>query len=377
MPMTPPPIDAFPWQREALRSALAGCATLPHALLISSAPGYGAGQFASALAAALLCESGAVLADAKACGHCAACGWMLAGHHPDFRLLGLDTGEEEGAVAGDGAAESESGSATLQAAPRAGSKSASTPSKSGAGVKRRPEIKIDDVRGLGNFAILGASRAGRRVILINPADRLNLAAANALLKMLEEPTPGVHFLLATESSAKLLATVRSRCVSLNLKTPSAELVRQWLSASAALSAEVAQHSLDSCGGAPVAALAMLDAGQTQTHQTVLAAISSIPQADPLDVAQRLESIAPAIWVPILQRWIEDLARACAGAPARSRSSDYRRLVAIAARSNPVALSQFAQFLTAQRKAVDHPLNPKLFSEAILVAFSASFSPRQA
>ena len=113
MPITPPPIDAFPWQSEALRSALAGCATLPHALLISSAPGYGAGQFASALAAALLCESGAVLADAKACGHCAACGWMLAGHHPDFRLLGLDTGEEEGAVAGDGAAESESGEAAL------------------------------------------------------------------------------------------------------------------------------------------------------------------------------------------------------------------------------------------------------------------------
>jgi DNA polymerase-3 subunit delta' len=195
--------------------------------------------------------------------------------------------------------------------------------------------------------------------------------------MLEEPTPGVHFLLATESSAKLLATVRSRCVSLNLKTPSAELVRQWLSASAALSAEAAQYSLDSCGGAPVAALEMLDAGQTQAHQTVLAAISSIPQADPLDVAQRLESIAPAIWVPILQRWIEDLARVCAGAPARSRSLDYRRLVAIAARSNPVALSQFAQFLAAQRKAVDHPLNPKLFAEAIFVAFSASFSPRQA
>jgi len=73
------------------------------------------------------------------------------------------------------------------------------------------EIKIDQVLGLMNFFSLGSHRGGLRVVLLYPAESINVFAANALLKSLEEPPAGVVFILVTARIDRLLPTIISRC----------------------------------------------------------------------------------------------------------------------------------------------------------------------
>lgn len=78
--------------------------------------------------------------------------------------------------------------------------------------KRFPQIiPIDEVRRLKNFLSLSSGDDGRRVVIVDTADELNLNAANALLKSLEEPPGRTLFLLITSAPGRLLATIRSRC----------------------------------------------------------------------------------------------------------------------------------------------------------------------
>src|SRR5690606_7707449 len=72
-------------------------------------------------------------------------------------------------------------------------------------------ITVDEVRKLGSFLHLSAPDGGRRAVIVDPADEMNPQAANALLKMLEEPPPGVTFLLVSHAPSRLLPTIRSRC----------------------------------------------------------------------------------------------------------------------------------------------------------------------
>lgn len=84
--------------------------------------------------------------------------------------------------------------------------------------KLKTVITVDEVRKLRNFLHLSAADGGRRAVIVDPADEMNLNAANALLKMLEEPPAGVVFLLVSHRPAGLLPTIRSRCRELRLAT---------------------------------------------------------------------------------------------------------------------------------------------------------------
>ena len=151
-------IDIFPWQRTTLAELIARGSTLPHALLIHGRRGIGKVEFATLLAQSLLCESPEP--DGIACGKCNACGWFREGNHPDFRQLLPE------ALAEDDAA---------QEATEADVKDK----------KKSKEIKIDQIRAISDFMTLSTHRDGYRVLLIHPAESMNLAAANALLKTLE------------------------------------------------------------------------------------------------------------------------------------------------------------------------------------------------
>ncbi|CUH40576.1 DNA polymerase III subunit tau [Jannaschia seosinensis] len=82
------------------------------------------------------------------------------------------------------------------------------------GKKLATQITVDEVRRLGGF--FGLSSGGRRVVIVDPADDLNPSAANALLKLLEEPPTGATLLLVSHQPARLLPTIRSRCRVLRL-----------------------------------------------------------------------------------------------------------------------------------------------------------------
>src|SRR5690606_4245154 len=146
--------------------------SLAHALLLAGSPGAGKRRTAEALAQGLLCETPRTGREGGlACGACSGCRWFEAGNHPDFRLVSLL--EKDGKLAW--------------------------------------EISIDQVRQLEDFAGLSAFRDGARVVLVDPAETLSVPAANALLKLLEEPGGRTWFLLVTHRPDSLPATVRSRC----------------------------------------------------------------------------------------------------------------------------------------------------------------------
>ena len=135
---------------------------MPQALLLIGARHLSVGYFANHLAMLLLCQ----VPDAP-CGTCATCHLLQAGTHPDLQIICPET--------------------------------------------KNGTIKIDQIRVLQDTVYLSPKCGHRRVILIDPADKMNVASANALLKILEEPPPTVYFILVAEQLGTLPATILSRC----------------------------------------------------------------------------------------------------------------------------------------------------------------------
>ena len=226
-PELPASLELPSWLAASLAELLRQRERLPHALLIEGPAGIGKGLLASAFAAALLCES--ANHQRGACQRCPACGWYRSGNHPDFRRLSPKTDEE-------GRPE-------------------------GRSERSRREIKIDQVRGLAEFVALGAHRAGRKIVIVEPASALNVTAANALLKTLEEPDRATLFLLVAARGAPVPATIRSRCVAFPVATPTRDQSLGWLCER--LPAEEragAQRWLDLADGAPLTALGFTEPG---------------------------------------------------------------------------------------------------------------------
>lgn len=259
----------------------------PHAILLSGAAGLEIPQLADQFAASLLCETPG---EAGACGTCAACNWFALGNHPDYRLLRPDADADD-----DGEAPAAKGK----------------PSK---------EIRIEQVRALGDFLNVGTHRAGHRVIVIQPAEAMNRNTANALLKSLEEPAPGTVFILVSSEIDALLPTLRSRCQNIPVPLPARETALRWLTAQGVRDAE---RWLDRAGGAP--ALAREIAGGAEGRLLALLedqfsrrrAFDSRKAAAEVEKLLRahdeLEMIAVVNWT---QRWIVDEALMQHGLPPR-------------------------------------------------------------
>src|SRR6185436_8899752 len=112
-------------------------------------------------------------------------------------------------------------------------------------------IKIDQVRAVADFVSLTTHRAGFRVLVVRPAEAMQPAAANALLKTLEEPPPSTIIALVSDRPSRLLATIRSRCRQLALPMPARDAALAWLKAQGIANAETA---LAIAGGAPLLAV---------------------------------------------------------------------------------------------------------------------------
>jgi DNA polymerase-3 subunit delta' len=139
---------------------------MSHAWLFTGPPGSGRSNIAKAFAASLICQE-------KGCGSCEACKTALAGTHPDVELVDVS------------------------------------------GLS----IKTDEIREIVSRSSWGASTSNWRVVVIEDCDRMTEAAANALLKALEEPGASTIWLLCAPTLHDVLPTVRSRCRHLSLKTP--------------------------------------------------------------------------------------------------------------------------------------------------------------
>lgn len=201
----------YPWQVRAWTQLVQARAEgrLGHAYLVAGAPGLGKLELAQRFAALALCEDDADRD--TSCGRCRGCLLMAAGNHPDFRLL--QPAEE------------------------------------------RRAILIDQVRELAEFYALKSHYAGARPVIIEPADGMNHAAANALLKLLEEPPPGALLLLVASRPGLLPATIASRCQRILLRAPPWPERLAWLESRLAVAERPSIAGDASLRGAPLELLA--------------------------------------------------------------------------------------------------------------------------
>jgi DNA polymerase-3 subunit delta' len=146
-------------------------------------------------------------------------------------------------------------------------------------------IPVDEVRRVKSFLGLTAGQGAWRVVLVDSADELNLNAANALLKSLEEPPQRALFLLVSSQPGRLLPTVRSRCRRLDLQPLAPQALRQ--AAQAALAAEQMQSPDDAAWaqlerlseGSVRRALQLATGGGLELHGKIEAIFAGLPKVD--------------------------------------------------------------------------------------------------
>lgn len=272
----PAPFDAplAPWQQRAFDQAAAAvdAGRLGHALLFCGPAGLGKRHVAERLARRLLCRERAPGGDA--CGRCRGCQLFAVRHQAD-----------PAEVRPDGSPSHPWGHAGHPDATFIGH--AVNP-KTG---KPRGEIVIEQVRALSERLALTPQFGGAQVALLDPADEINHAAANALLKTLEEPQPGRHLWLVSAVPARLSATIRSRCQRVEFRLPPRAEAAAWLSAQGH-PAGAADEALQAARGHPGLAHAWLRDGGLALRREV---------ADDLE---RLRS-GRAAPVALAQRWVAD------------------------------------------------------------------------
>ncbi|HEY0333676.1 MAG TPA: DNA polymerase III subunit delta' [Stenotrophomonas sp.] len=196
-----------PWQQRAYDQAVAAldAGRLGHGLLICGPAGLGQRELASRLAVHVLCHGVEDKARARYEQ------LIAAGTHPDLQWVSF------------------------------------IPNRTGD--KLRTEIIIDQVREVSQRLSLTPQYGVAQVVVIEPADAINRAACNALLKTLEEPSPGRYLWLVSAEPARLPATVRSRCQRLELKLPPRQEALAWLSGQG-FAAGAAEEALDAARGHP-------------------------------------------------------------------------------------------------------------------------------
>lgn len=332
--------ELYPWLQDAWQSLHGLRARLPNALLLKGAKGIGKQDIAVTFAQSLLCESPS--ADGMPCCECDSCHWFEQGSHPDFRLVQPDALSDS-----DESNEKES---------------TKKPSR---------EISVDQIRALSNFANMSAHRGGYRIVLVHPAESMNINSANALLKTLEEPTEKLLFILVTHKPQQLLPTILSRCLSLVVNTPSREVGAAWLKQQGVTDPEKA---LAQSGFAPLLALHWAEEGEgTEDINILLSAIQRPAQMDALALADKLQRSAPALVVHCLQQWCYDLASAKMTGQVRYFPEQTEVLKKLSANVSSMTLLRYQKELQVAKREAFHPLNPKLQFESILLSYRQVFA----
>lgn len=311
----------YSWH-QAVWSRLQGAGAdgrLPHALLFSGAEGCGHEALMQSLVKSLLCLTPVTGEAGQACGVCRSCQVFESGAHPDYKFIAVPVDKQV--------------------------------------------ISVDQIRGLNHFLELSRSYSPSRVVLIHEADRMNVNAANSLLKSLEEPSSDTHILLFSSGASTLLPTIRSRCQQIRLPLPTPEQALAWLGAQSLT--QNPELLLRLAGGRPLSALD-LDSGE-------LIAARKLWQQQLLSVISRDKSIAEigSEWAKQSKGQLLDwqlstihiaLRQSMAGTGGAEPESDVSAMHKVLSGRNLWAL--YDQLLEMKGLAT-HPLNNQLFAENML------------
>ena len=329
----------LPWQVDAARAALANRSGWPHALLLYGPRGIGKHALALHFAQGLLCET--PRADGLACGVCPGCRYAMAGQHPDLMRIELQVIDPE-----DGTLALVDG------------------------------IAVDRIRALTEFVQLTSHRQRAKVAVIAPAERMNPAAANALLKTLEEPPPDTYLILVSDQPGRLAPTILSRCRRMAAPLPAPDAARAWLAANGVDAPDLV---LAQAAGAPLAAIMHADVGIQAERRAWLAALEMPRRLSIPALAARIDAGGKderkprlALAVDWLIAWTSDMARIAAGDTARQNPDAAEALGRLASQVAPIALFRYHRSLLQRRAMLFHPLQPRLVAEALLIDYKALF-----
>ena len=313
----------LPWLDAAVDATLAH--QRGHATLLHASPGIGAFEFGLELARGWLCEG----VGRRPCGTCGSCRLIEGRVHPDlFVLLPEIQRRERGWPLGDDKLDGED-------------------------AKRKPsrQIKIEAVRALIDWSTKTSARGRGKVALLHPAEAINLFAASALLKTLEEPPGGTRLILTAADPSALLPTVLSRCQRVRLPPPSAAEGTAWL---AARSVALPEALLAGCVGRPLDAWALAQAGVDG------AAWAALPGAVARGQTQALSSWPVPTWLDALHKLCHDAMARCVGGSTR-----YFAEADVPKAASLEALLAWARELDRVARHADHPWNEGLLLDALV------------
>ncbi|VAW78873.1 DNA polymerase III delta prime subunit [hydrothermal vent metagenome] len=264
--------DLYPWQLadwQALRQYQTNNA-LPHAILLTGKKGLAKLQLAALWAKTLLCESTLTAElssnESKACGSCPACALYQAETHPDFLFV--------------------------------------EPSEQG------KAIKVDQIRHIVEYVSLTRSRGSIRVIIISPAETMNVNAANSLLKTLEEPPENTLLILVSSTPDVLPATIRSRCQHFVVSAPTSDVLSTWLAQNNQNTAEERAFAVSLSENMPLNADFYLKSEIYAVNSDLLNdwQLLASGQAKPSKIAEKWLKQPDNIPIKLVYTWIVDMIR---------------------------------------------------------------------
>lgn len=323
-------LNPLPWQQELWQhlQAYIEQKRIPQALLLSGPAGLGKRRLADAYAGLLLCRTPA--SNKQACGICASCKLLKANTHPDYLSIEPD---EPGKALG-----------------------------------------IDKIRQLIIKLALKPQYEGYRVVIIQPADSLNTASANAFLKCLEEPTERTCLILISDQPSRLPPTIRSRCQKINCELPDSQLVVAWLTAQGIN--QDTEQLLKMSQGAPLLAKQYAEQQFSPLRLEYFKLWLQIAngKTNLLTVAEqwhKQDSIELSMLIAWMSSWIKDIVKLAHGIDAvEIDNPDFKKpLQALAERLNLKPLFQYYDTLLRSRSQLTTQINKQLLVERLLIDWS--------
>lgn len=336
--MSDQPTTLAPWIEDQLDtlSARGG-----HAWLLQGPSGLGQYTLSLELARAWLCVSPVISGRTngsvkRACGSCSSCHLIDVRAHPDLYVLMPEVQMLD----------------LEWPLPEKAQKELDDKDR-----KPSKEIRVEAVRDMVEFTQRTSSSASAKIVLIYPAEKLNLYASNMILKTLEEPPGDTRFIVASEAAHMLLPTIRSRCQTHTMSWPSAEIAVIWLTQNGVDKAD-AHVLLKAAGGRPEDALELLGMGiDAQLWSQIPKALANA------DVAL-LSSFTPSEVISILQKVCNDLIANYFKSEPRYFDSSV-----LPKSQNIQSLTQWFKELSLAAKSSEHPYNAGLMLEALTVQAS--------
>lgn len=315
--------ELLPWHETAFQHVLSlyRAENLAHAWLLEGPAGGGKRQFARFLAASLLCEH---VCNTGPCARCHACHLIAAGNHPDLHDI---TPQEKSRV-----------------------------------------IKIEQVRDAVSFIHKTSNQGRFRIVILHPAESMNIHAANALLKTLEEPPNGVVLLLVSDQPGLVLPTVRSRSRRLMLELPAHDVALAWLSSR--IGQTDTEHLLAMAEGAPLKALVYDDDSWRELHRLVQAQLQALAEGrtTAIEAAEKLHK-KPDDTLEMLLVAIHDLLRHTqSGGKIALQDSSLSTLAHSLGQRAKSLHSVYVTTLGARRALISSNPNPRLMLEALFASW---------